>query len=269
MEGVVKILPFKNEAEKLRKSILEKTMRVLGRSLYVLRVDTGSCNGCEIEIFAALTPLFDVERFGVRIVVSPRHADALMVTGPVTRQFKPVLVRAYNMAPDPKVVIAVGSCGCGGGIWYNSYAVYGGVDSVIPVDVYIPGCPPHPAALLQGVLVALGVLEQKIKKQTYREKEEWSIKHPLTVVLSSSKGVRVPWELYRELDKTTRLYLGYVYGGQLLRDYLEALSRAESPEELARETREIVARWNGDPRVEKVVEKLNELVTGYMEASVE
>ncbi len=268
MEGVVRTLPFKSEVEKLRRRILERIRGVLGRSLYILRIDTGSCNGCEIEIFAALTPLYDAERFGVRVVVSPRHADALLVTGPVTRQFKPVLLRAYNMAPDPKIVIAVGSCGCGGGIWYNSYAVYGGVDKVIPVDVYVPGCPPHPAAILHGVLVALGVLEQRVKSRVYREAGEWSVKHPITILASGGGGVELQWELYKKLDKTARLYLGYVYGSLLLKDYLSILARVKSIDELDREARELISMYGGCLRVEEVVRKMNKIVREFMEADL-
>ncbi len=268
MEGIVKVLPARSEIEKLKKEIMKKTLKVLRRSLYVLRVDTGSCNGCEIEIFAALTPLYDAERFGVRVVVSPRHADVLLVTGPVTRQFKPVLLRVYNLAPDPKVVIAVGACGCGGGIWYNSYAVYGGVDQVIPVDVYVPGCPPHPAAILHGILVALDILEQKINRTTYHEREpgkEWKLASPLAVVLSREKsGLEIPWELYREISKVARRYLGYVYGEQLLRDYINALLKAKNYEELVELSKGIISAWNNDPRVAEVVSELNSVVEKFI-----
>lgn len=252
--------------EKLGEEIRRKALEVLRRSLYVLRVDTGSCNGCEIEIFAALSPLYDVERFGVRLVISPRHADALLVTGPVTRQFRPVLERVYKMTPDPKVVIAVGACGCGGGVWYNSYAVEGGVDQVIPVDVYVPGCPPHPAAILHGILVALDVLEQKIRRTSYQEEkpeEEWKPQPPIALLLSGESAIKIPWELYKAIERTARKYLGYLYGAQLAKDYLTLLHQLKTLDELRTASKKIIDAWKGDPRIAQVVEELNKLVEEY------
>src|ERR1700680_1732001 len=136
------------------RSLAQRARRVYGRSLAIREVDAGSCNGCELEIHALNNPVYDVERFGIRFVASPRHADVLMVTGPVTRNMKVALERTYAATPDPKWVIAVGGCGCGCGVFEGSYAVIGAVDKVIPVDLHIPGCPPRPIALLEG-LVAL------------------------------------------------------------------------------------------------------------------
>src|ERR1700758_5098750 len=127
----------------------------LGRSLSIREVDAGSCNGCELEIHALNNPVYDVERFGLRFVASPRHADVLLVTGPVTRNMKVALERTYAATPDPKWVVAVGDCGCGCGVFEGSYAVLGGVDKVLPVDLHIPGCPPKPAALLAGLITLL------------------------------------------------------------------------------------------------------------------
>jgi Ni,Fe-hydrogenase III small subunit/NAD-dependent dihydropyrimidine dehydrogenase PreA subunit len=128
----------------------------LGRSLHVRHVDAGSCNGCELEIAATANPLYDLERFGIHLVASPRHADVLLVTGPVTRNMEIALRRTYDAAPDPRIVVAVGACGCSGGIFGEAtYAAIGGVDRVLPVDVYIPGCPPRPQAILNGLLVAM------------------------------------------------------------------------------------------------------------------
>ena len=135
----------------LRKKIRE----VLGRSLHIREVDAGSCNGCEIEISALNNPVYDIERFGVHFVASPRHADMLLVTGPVTRNMEIALRQTYEATPEPKMVVAVGACGISGGIFGTSYASLGGVANVIPVDVYIPGCPPRPEALLHGIFVAL------------------------------------------------------------------------------------------------------------------
>ena len=139
----------------------------LGRSLHVRQVDAGSCNGCELEIAATTNPLFDLERFGVHFVASPRHADVLLVTGPVTRNMEIALQRTYEATPEPRVVVAVGACGCSGGIFgEGGYAALGGVDRVLPVDVYIPGCPPRPQAILNGLLVAMGVREARATLQT-------------------------------------------------------------------------------------------------------
>jgi Ni,Fe-hydrogenase III small subunit/Pyruvate/2-oxoacid:ferredoxin oxidoreductase delta subunit len=135
----------------------------LGRSLHVRQVDAGSCNGCELEIAATANPYYDLERFGIHLVASPRHADVLLVTGPVTRNMEIALRRTYEAAPEPRVVVAVGACGCSGGIFgEGTYAAIGGVDRVLPVDVYIPGCPPRPPAILNGLLVAMGVREARI-----------------------------------------------------------------------------------------------------------
>src|SRR6476659_11196080 len=129
--------------------------RRLGRSLSIRQVDAGSCNGCELEIHALNNAFYDLERFGLRFVASPRHADVLLVTGPVTKNMREALERTYAATPDPKWVVAVGSCAADGGIFAGSYAVEGGVKDVIPVDLHIPGCPPAPRALLQGLLALL------------------------------------------------------------------------------------------------------------------
>jgi Ni,Fe-hydrogenase III small subunit/NAD-dependent dihydropyrimidine dehydrogenase PreA subunit len=134
----------------------------LGRSLHVRQVDAGSCNGCELEIAATVNPMFDLEQYGIHIVASPRHADVLLVTGPVTRNMQHALKATYAAAPDPRIVVAVGACGCSGGIFGDdTYASRGGVDGTIPVDLYIPGCPPRPQAIVNGLLVAMGIREAK------------------------------------------------------------------------------------------------------------
>jgi Ni,Fe-hydrogenase III small subunit len=127
----------------------------LGRSLSIREVDAGSCNGCELEIHALNNAFYDLERFGLRFVASPRHADVLMVTGPVTRSMREALERTYNATPDPKWVVAVGDCAVDGGIFSGSYAVVGGVSGVVPVDLHIRGCPPRPIQLLKGLLTLL------------------------------------------------------------------------------------------------------------------
>lgn len=126
------------------------------RSLTIRQVDAGSCNGCELEIHAMNNPIYNCERFGMHFTASPRFADLLLVTGPVTHNMEIALRRTYDATPSPKLVVAVGDCGCNGGIFGKSYASLGGIDAVIPVDAYIPGCPPTPTALLNGILKAIG-----------------------------------------------------------------------------------------------------------------
>ena len=147
--------PGTDALEELGRTLQARAGRLFGRSLAIRAVDAGSCNGCELEIHALNNPVYDVERFGLRFVASPRHADVLLVTGPVTRNMKVALERTYAATPDPKWVVAVGDCGCGCGVFEGSYAVIGGVDKVLPVDLHIPGCPPRPAALLQGLITLL------------------------------------------------------------------------------------------------------------------
>jgi len=134
----------------------DQTSRLFVRSLQLRHLDVGSCNGCDWEINALLNPVYDLQRFGVDIVASPRHADGLLVTGPVTRHLEPALWATYEATPDPKLVIAVGACAGESGWLAGSYAVAGGVDRRLPVDVYIPGCPPRPEAILRGILLAMG-----------------------------------------------------------------------------------------------------------------
>jgi len=145
----------------LGRQVKERAGKIFGRSLHIRQVDAGSCNGCEIEIGNLNSPVYDAERFGIHFVASPRHADMLLVTGPVTRNMELALQKTYEATPDPRLAVAVGACGCGGGIFGVNYATRGAVDAVIPVDVYIPGCPPNPQALLQGILMAMGRLQSK------------------------------------------------------------------------------------------------------------
>jgi Ni,Fe-hydrogenase III small subunit len=147
--------PGSDALEELGRTLQARAGKLFGRSLAIREVDAGSCNGCELEIHALNNPVYDVERFGVRFVASPRHADVLLVTGPVTHNMKVALERTYAATPDPKWVVAVGDCGCGCGVFEGSYAVVGGVDKVIPVDLHIPGCPPRPTALLEGLIALL------------------------------------------------------------------------------------------------------------------
>jgi Ni,Fe-hydrogenase III small subunit len=149
--------PVKDEEmlAELGASVERAARRRLGRSLSIREVDAGSCNGCELEIHALNNAFYDLERFGLHFVASPRHADVLLVTGPVTRNMREALERTYNATPDPKWVIAVGDCAVDGGIFSGSYAVVGGVSGVVPVDLHIRGCPPQPTQLLKGLLTLL------------------------------------------------------------------------------------------------------------------
>ena len=139
----------------LAASVKRAARRRLGRSLAIREVDAGSCNGCELEIHALNNAFYDLERFGLRFVASPRHADVLLVAGPVTRNMRQALERTYQATPDPKWVVAVGDCAANGGLFAGSYAVAGGVGDVVPVDLHLRGCPPTPLQLLQGLLALL------------------------------------------------------------------------------------------------------------------
>ncbi|MGA2874193.1 MAG: NADH-quinone oxidoreductase subunit NuoB [Nitrososphaerales archaeon] len=153
---VEKIASHKAISSELR----DKISKTLGRSLEVREVDAGSCNGCEVEINAMNNPIYDLEQYGIHFVSSPRHADVLLVTGPVSRNMEIALKRTYEATPDPKIVVAVGACGCSGGIFGDTYATVGGVAKVIPVDVYVPGCPPRPEAILYGLLLAVNKIDK-------------------------------------------------------------------------------------------------------------
>jgi Ni,Fe-hydrogenase III small subunit/Pyruvate/2-oxoacid:ferredoxin oxidoreductase delta subunit len=149
------------DVETAGRELEKKIKKAFGRSLAIREVDAGSCNGCEVEVNSLSNAIYDIERFGLHIVASPRHADALLVTGPVTRNMERGLMQSYNATPDPKMVIAMGACAITGGIFRDSYAVSNGVDSLLPVDVYIPGCPPRPQAIIQGIMLAIDRWEVK------------------------------------------------------------------------------------------------------------
>lgn len=135
-------------------------------SPWAIHFNSGSCNGCDIEILATLTPRYDVERFGVKLQGSPRHADVLICTGPVTRQARDRLLRIYEQMPEPKFVVAVGSCGLSGGVFEGLYNIEGGIDEVLPVDAYIPGCPPRPDAIVDGLVKLLDSLHESAAPST-------------------------------------------------------------------------------------------------------
>ena len=149
--------PQDSAIAELAAAVERSARRRLGRSLAIRQVDAGSCNGCELEIHALNNAFYDLERFGLRFVASPRHADVLLVTGPVTKNMREALERTYRATPDPKWVVAIGDCAKDGGVFSGSYAVVGGVSQVVPVDLHIGGCPPSPNQLLQGLLALLEV----------------------------------------------------------------------------------------------------------------
>jgi Ni,Fe-hydrogenase III small subunit len=147
--------PPDESLRQVEQRLADVILRHFGRALAIRHVDAGSCNGCELEIHAMNGPHYNLERLGIKFVASPRHADLLLVTGPVSRNMEVALKRTYAATPDPKLVVAIGDCGCTGGIFGESYASCGRVSNVIPVDAAVPGCPPPPAAIMQGILAAI------------------------------------------------------------------------------------------------------------------
>jgi len=147
--------PQPHASLRLQEALQARILAIIGRALCIRAVDAGSCNGCELEIHALNNPIYNIEGIGIRFVASPRHADLLLVTGPVSKHMELALRRTYEATPDPKLVVAVGHCGCTGGIFGESYASCGRVSNVIPVDVAIPGCPPSPTRILTGILTAI------------------------------------------------------------------------------------------------------------------
>ncbi len=155
-------LPSSDALAELAGRVTEAARAKLGRSLVLREIDAGSCNGCELEIHALNNPVYDLERFGIRFAASPRHADVLLVTGPVTRNMAEAVRRTYEATPAPKWVVAVGDCGRDGGCFKGGAGIVGGVDQVIPVDLHIPGCPPSPIQLLAGLLALLQSVEKPL-----------------------------------------------------------------------------------------------------------
>lgn len=147
--------PAIDDTLRIAEALQSRILQVLGRALCIRAVDAGSCNGCELEIHALNNPLYNIEQLSIRFVASPRHADLLLITGPVAKNMELAVRRAYDAAPDPKLVVAVGDCGCTGGIFGESYASCGRVSNVVPVDVAVPGCPPSPRQILAGILTAI------------------------------------------------------------------------------------------------------------------
>ena len=217
------------------------------RSAYVYRIDCGGCNGCEIEIFAAITSIFDAERFGIKVVPSPRHADILLFTGAVTRSMRMPALRAFHNAPDPKICVSYGACGCSGGIFHDMYCVWGGSDKIVPIDVYIPGCPPTPQATIYGFAMALGLLDQKLKERTHMETDG---KAPLLLP-------DAPLDIRVRLEREARLLAGYRQGREISDRFLECL-REGSAAALEAHLQQWV-RDAEDPRLTEIIFRLREL----------
>ncbi len=145
--------------------------KLFGRSLWVYHCNSGACNGCDIEILNVLTPYYDVERFGIKLVASPRHADVMLISGAVTRPTFNLVQKAYEAIPAPKLVFGIGSCATGGGSWFDTYNVTGGADKAVPVNYFIPGCPPRPEAIIYGVALALGLVDKKVAPVELKQME--------------------------------------------------------------------------------------------------
>ncbi len=141
------------------------------KSLWVYHCNSGSCNGCDIEILNVLTPYYDVERFGIKLVASPRHADVMLLSGGVTRATRNLVVKAYEAMPSPKLVFGIGSCATGGGSWFDTYNIMGGADKAVKVDYYIPGCPPRPEAIIYGVALAMGLVDKQASPVEMKQME--------------------------------------------------------------------------------------------------
>ncbi len=219
-----------------------KLLKDIKRSAYVYRVDCGGCNGCEIEIFSAITPVFDAERFGIKVVPSPRHADILLFTGAVTRAMRVPALRAYEAAPDPKICISYGACGCGGGIFHDLYCVWGGSESIVPIDVWIPGCPPTPAATIYGFAVALGLLEQKLKGENHLEQAGEKAALPLPAIPLHTRVL---------IEREARRLAGYHQGRIISDRFLSLLAGASADSVLLR--MEEWLKQDNDPRLREIV----------------
>ncbi len=231
------------------------------RSVYIYRVDCGGCNGCEIEIFSTITPVFDAERFGIKNTPSPRHADILVYTGAMTRAMRMPAIRAYDGAPDPKLVVSYGACGCTGGVFHDNYCVWGGTDKLLPVDVYIPGCPPTPAQTIYGFAIALGLLGQKLQ---HTEIVEQPGEH------ASLRYADIPYKVRVTLEREARKMSGYFQGQNLADEFLTTLE-AGGPDVMANITALINAQT--DPRRVEVFtqlrDSLHEMTIGAAQQSAQ
>ena len=236
------------------------------KSVRVFHVNSGACNGCDIELLDILTPFYDIERLGVKLVSTPRHAHALLVTGPLTRKTASAVVRAYEaMPPEPRIVIAVGTCACSGGIFYDSYALYrriggstfdvprrGGISELIPVHIYIPGCPPRPEEIIYGISLLLELVNERVSKQYYKEEslEDYKLtrrKSPISERLKYS------------LREKTRHVVGYFDRDRVLEKFLDIVQMAEKSENPKKRLSELIDEYcakEGDSRVRECLKIL-------------
>ncbi len=227
------------------------------KSIWVYHVDAGSCNGCDIEVLDVLSPYYDAERLGVKVVPNPRHADVLFITGPLTRQTRIALKKAYEaMPPKPRIVVAIGTCACSGGIWYNSYALYntspqrgrdrlrsGGPEMIVPIDMYIPGCPPSPEEILYGIAQLLGIKEKKMKGEYWIALPPGEEKKAENEVMFKIPERPVPLRYWLSLREELRRVIGYYDRDAVLNDFIGLVEKAFESD---------------NPR-----ERLHDLVTGY------
>ncbi len=237
--------------DRLKGSLLKD----IQRSCYVYRVDCGGCNGCEIEIFAAITPIFDAERFGIKVVSSPRHADILVYTGAVTRSMRVPALRAYHAAPDPKICVAYGACGCSGGIFHDLYCVWGGADKILPIDFYIPGCPPTPPATIHGFAVALGLLKQKMAAVHHIQGENET---PEPILPDTPLSLRI------EIERHARRMAGYYHGKQIARTFLQMVQ--EHNQNVLSERLAEYLQQKDDPRLSEILQQLNITYQKWLES---
>ncbi len=231
-----------DQAARLKGALLKD----IRRSVFVYRVDCGGCNGCEIEIFAAITPVFDAERFGIKVVSSPRHADILLYTGSMTRPMRIPALRAYHAAPDPKVCVAYGACGCSGGIFHDLYGVWGGADQILPIDAYIPGCPPTPSATIFGFAMALGILGQKLKATHHVQAADEHV---------PSRHPEIPLALRVDVEREARRMAGYWHGSRIADAFLQLIRPADTM--VDQNIRDYLTQKD-DPRLSEIFARLQE-----------
>ncbi|MCD6503540.1 MAG: hydrogenase [Thermoplasmata archaeon] len=242
------------------------------RSVRVFHVNSGACNGCDIELLDILTPFYDAERLGIKLVSTPRHAHALLVTGPLTRKTASAVLKAYEAMPsEPRIVIAIGTCACSGGIFYDSYALYrrieryekidvprrGGISELIPVDIYIPGCPPRPEEILYGISVLLELANERLTKQYYKEDsvEEYKI-------IRKKKSV-VNERLVLSLREKTRHIIGYFDRDRVLKIFLEMVEIAEKCEDPKNELSRLIEEYCKKEKDSRIRECLRILEKDY------
>ncbi len=219
-----------------------KLLKDIKRSAYVYRVDCGGCNGCEIEIFSAITPVFDAERFGIKVVPSPRHADILLFTGAVTRAMRVPALRAYESAPIQKSVSLTEPAAAAAGFSTILYCVWGGSESIVPIDVWIPGCPPTPAATIYGFAVALGLLEQKLKGENHLEQAD----EKAALLLPG-----IPLHTRVLIEREARRLAGY-YQGRIISDRFLSLLAGASMDAATLRLEEWLQQ-ESDPRLREIV----------------